>query len=151
MKGARRVHPNATMAHAPQGSAGFVEFEVPLPPRELSPNGRADWHEQMRAKATYRGEVALLCRSACNRIVWKPPARARVALVFGTAPARVPDGFYRPRDVPNAIAAFKAGYDGLIDGGAIQDDDGRRMTLGHTEIDPKRGPGVYVVVEAVSR
>ena len=74
--------------------------------------------------------------------------KARVSLTFCTKGGRA-EKRYQPRDVPNAIAAAKALFDGLTDAGLIVDDSARYMQLGTVEIDSKRGPYVVVHVEAI--
>lgn len=134
--------------------AGHIEFEVPLPPRGLSPNlngSKAHWARIMEARSEYRGTVKLLGVSQRNRTPgWTPPFLARVSLRFGIArgPLRS-DGFYRPIDLGNAVAAFKAGFDGLVDAGLLREDHAEAMELGRVTISREHGPGVLVRVEGL--
>jgi hypothetical protein len=56
---------------------------------------------------------------------------------------------YQPRDIPNAIAAFKAGFDGMVDAGLLVDDSSRHMEIGSVAIVSTRGPFVEVALEVV--
>jgi len=121
---------------------------VDLPPRDASPNGSHDhWTKAARARANYREIVGWQARAA-RPVGWVTPQLARVSLVFGTK--RCPgDDCYRPLDVPNAVSAFKGGFDGLVDANLLLDDRHTNMELGRTTIDPNVGPGVIVTVEAL--
>ncbi len=131
-------------------AATAITFEVPLPPRELSSNGsHGHWSRKSRAAKQYR----LACRFgalAATQCATAPEIvrceRVRVSYLFGIKDARKL-GLYCPRDVSNAIAAFKAGQDGIVDAGLIRDDSARYMELGTVTIDPKVGPFVRVTVE----
>lgn len=125
-------------------------FDVPLPPPELSPNARVHWGQRSRATAQYREMTGWLAKLARNRklgdIDW---AKCQVSLVFCTKGGK--GRFYQPRDEANAVAAFKAGYDGIIvDAGFARDDSAKFMEMGPVTIDSTRGPWVEVTIEEAS-
>lgn len=121
----------------------MTTFRVPLPLRELSSNGsHGHWTKEARARATYREEVAMEAR----RVGLAPAERVRVSLVFGIKGAKAIKR-YQPRDVANALSAFKSGIDGLIDAGMAPDDSRDHLELGRISITAKAGPWVAVTVE----
>ena len=96
-----------------------LTFEVPLPPKELSPNGRT--HFMVKAKRTreYRNTVAYAAIDARNRSnpkAWHLLDKARIDVTFV-----VPDK--RRRDKTNMAASFKAGLDGIVDAAVVRDDN----------------------------
>lgn len=125
-----------------------ITFDVPLPPRGCSPNGQhGHWSTTSKARRQYRAEVLIHALVAAG-----PHARAKesrkVSLLFGTKDGRKRRN-YQPRDVPNAVSAFKAGFDGLTDAGLLVDDSRTWMELGDVRIDNTVGPFVRVTVEAI--
>lgn len=144
----RPLEPQRPVAVAPGPAA--VRFEAPLPPKEASPNGQhGAWTTATRARRVYREAVGWSARAAKPR-GWVTPQLARVSLCFGTRRVKGGDEGYRPLDVPNAVSAFKGGFDGIVDAGLLLDDSYRCMELGAVTIDPRLGPGVVVVVEVVA-
>lgn len=128
---------------------GVLRFEVALPYRELSSNGgHGHWAAEARARSMYRAEVALVAGSAAINQRWDRPAVARVSLLFGIKGGRSVQR-YQPRDLANAVAAWKAGYDGLVDAGVLVDDSRQHMEVGEVLITAKNGPWVRVLVEAI--
>ena len=125
-----------------------IVFDVPLPLRDCSSNGdKGSWRKKSRAVKTYRQE------GWCAFTLDKPagyctPDRVRMSLVFATKGARRM-GRYAPRDISNALAAFKAAQDGIKDAGAMVDDDAAHCQLGSVTIDPGHGPWVRVTLEAI--
>ncbi len=123
-------------------------FDVPLPPRALSSNGaHGHWASKARAKAEYRETVSWLAKAAMLQTNW-PVAVAwprQVDLLFGIKGARK-EGRYQPRDESNALSAFKAGFDGMVDAGVVRDDSRRWMHLGETRITAEDGPWVRITV-----
>lgn len=100
-----------------------VTITIPLPPRILSPNrppmtvgGRIG---KAKAAKTYRQQAATAIRDAgVETFPWDHVTVS--ATVFW------PDR--RRRDTDNLVAAIKPAYDGLVDGGAVADDDPTHMT-----------------------
>ena len=127
-------------------TARAIVIELPLPPRALSSNGsHGHWSKKSREARDYRQECYVTALVNCGRL--RPTKRMRVSYTFGIKGARAA-GLYCPRDVSNALAAFKAGQDGLVDAGILVDDSARWMELGTVTIDATVGPFVRVVVES---
>lgn len=121
----------------------MTTFRVPLPLRELSSNGsHGHWTKTSRARKQYRAEV----EAEARKVGLAPADRVRVSLVFGIMGGRDAKR-YQPRDVANALSAFKAGIDGLIDAGMAPDDSREHLELGRISITAKAGPWVTVTVE----
>ena len=100
-----------------------VELDLPMPPRELSPNYRGHWGKIAGYKKSYRDHCLVLAKS----VMWRqkrlypkdgefPLALPVVAEVTFTFPDR------RRRDQDNALASLKAAWDGLVDAGLLADD-----------------------------
>ena len=132
-----------------------LTIDLPLPPRALSSNGsHGHWAWKGREARRYREECHLLARvsggisAQCVGFEYpmQYPKRRRVSYTFGIKGARA-GGYYCPRDVSNALAAFKAGQDGLVDAGILVDDSAKWMELGTVTIDATVGPFVRVTVE----
>ena len=117
-----------------------VIFTVPLPSRDLSPNGYKHWRKVSAARREYRAIVKLLASRVSRPETFDP---VMVSLVFCLKGVRA-TGLYAVRDVPNAISAWKAGFDGLVDAGLFDDDSAKHMALGTVTIDNTRGPFVEV-------
>lgn len=128
--------------------ADALVFEVSLPYRALGQNSRGHWRKKALPTAAYRQEVALIAASSIHEQQWMPPARATVTLEYGTKGGRTA-GRYQPRDEANAIDAFKAGYDGLVDAGVVADDSRKHLHIGGARISNTWGPRVRVMVEAL--
>lgn len=123
-----------------------LKFTVPLPPRALSSNGNkgGSWRKKANATKDYRFLVKLSTPMALR----KTADCVRLSLTFCTREARA-TGDYAPRDAANALSAFKAGIDGLVDAGMCPDDSAKHLELGAILIDSTRGPFVEVQVEAL--
>ena len=83
-----------------------MRIVLPYPPPALWPNKRPHWSAKARATRSYRQWAKLAANGA------KP---GRVHLIF------CPKPFGPAPDRDNAIAAFKAGFDGLADAMGIND------------------------------
>ena len=112
------------------GTEGRVyTVEVPLPPRELSPNTYRHWRAVSKAKKEYR----LDCYVAFKAAAIPTMGRIRVSLDFYNG--RIPGcDRYRPWDVGNAISSCKGLLDSLVDAGIVKDDSRRYMELGPVRI-----------------
>lgn len=93
---------------------------LPLPPAELSPNGRPHWRQKAAKTATYRTcakEAAMVAahdhRDISNTMPWEA-AYTRATFYHRDS---------RRRDRDNLLASLKAGFDGLRDAGLLIDDD----------------------------
>ncbi len=121
-------------------------FETPLPPRALSSNGaHGHWASKAAARKVYRATVFTHARNAARVIQWNGTRSVRVDLLFGIKGARG-EGWYAPRDESNALSAFKAGFDGMVDAGVVRDDSRRWLHLGSVEITAEDGPWVRITV-----
>jgi len=96
-----------------------ITFQLPLPPKECSPNWRGHWAVKAKAVKAYRTLTAAvaLTESDGDRPRWK---RAMSQLRFFFRDQRA-------RDADNLLASMKAAFDGLTDAGILADDAG----LGH--------------------
>jgi len=86
-----------------------------LPPKECSPNARVHWAEKAKFVAAYRLSTYYYASVEKRRQTWLAPDKAKVDVTFV-----VPDR--RRRDKTNLASAWKAGLDGIVDAGLIQDD-----------------------------
>lgn len=100
----------------------MIEFFIPLlPERALSPNGRAHYMAVARARKELRQATWIWARQA--RAAWHDPIDpARVTLTLQQTRKKPRDGYYRPHDRDNAMAALKPVFDGIKDAGLIVDD-----------------------------
>lgn len=114
----------------------------------------------MAKSVRYRAYLDLVRIEAINRaqcLGWATPERARINLHFGvkTVPKEARmyphklDRPYRPHDYDNAVAAFKAGQDGLVQAKVIRGDDFAHLEGGTITSDPKAGPWVRVTIEVL--
>lgn len=154
----------------------MLTFEVPLPPAALSPNHSVGSLGARLAKAkryeAYRDMVRMIALQAARETGWEPPERARISLLYGVRPVRGEraryghklDAPYRPHDWDNAVAAFKAGQDGLVAHpervdkrgvrwpavpGILLADDRQHLEGGSVTFDAAAGPFVRVTIEPV--
>ena len=97
-------------------------IHVPYPPPPLWPNKRPHWSQRARCVKNQRYETSLITRSSIAALPqWIPLRAAQINIVLhcpGSAP-----------DPDNAIAALKSTIDGLVDGGALSDDNQLTFTL----------------------
>lgn len=93
-----------------------VTIEVPIPPRSLSPNGRAHWHAKGRAKRVQRDTSRLAALAAMGRNPQPRWHEATSKVTWYAKAARWPDA-------DNAMGSLKAAIDGLVDAGVLIDDD----------------------------
>jgi crossover junction endodeoxyribonuclease RusA len=84
----------------------------PWPPRQLSPNARADRRAVAGIRAKFRADCGWCAKAAGVRQM--PPAPLHVDLTF-CPPDR------RPRDMDNMLSSFKAGLDGIADVVGVDD------------------------------
>lgn len=100
----------------------------PYPPAILNPNGRAHWSKRSPVAKAYRQECWALALAAGLHMLVVPAGPIRVRLDF------FPPDHVR-RDDDNAVAAFKAGRDGIAD--AMKVDDSRFATVAHFHPEPR--------------
>ena len=124
-----------------------LTFEVSLPYRELGQNSRVYFRKKARLTKEYRNEVCFWATQALEKVgSERPNERVKVTLEYGIKGGRA-IGRYQPRDEANAIDAWKAGYDGLVDAGIAISDAAKHMHNGGATINSKAGPWVRVTVE----
>jgi len=113
-----------------------IRIEIPaLPPREASPNWRGHWTARYRGMRDYKTLVAIRARQAMRANPTTQPlpaARIDTTLV-------VRDNRYI-MDGDNAIASLKAGIDGLVEAGILQDDKDIRVSPVFYDVDKTRAP-----------
>lgn len=136
-----------------------LTFQVPLPPRELSPNGRKHWAQKAGKVKDYRdtvrghARVAVALGESLSPTLW-PANRAAITLTFCLRDRPAPLGaldratHYHPTDPDNAQASFKAGLDGLRDAGVVIGDEWDRVALS-VAMTKERGPWIEVCVTAL--
>lgn len=129
-------------------------IEIPLPPKELSPNGgHGHWAARARATKAHR-EVAWW--KAFSVLTTNRMARCTTKAIISVEYrcSKGADG-YVARDVQNAIIALKAAIDGLVQGGILVGDSKAFLEWGRVELvttksDPRwlaKGDGVTITVE----
>lgn len=109
-------------------------FEIPFPPKHLSPNARVHFMALAKAKKGYRSECGWLAKAAN---IPAPVGRVRVRLEF----------YPRTRaayDQDNAIASIKAGIDGIADALGVDDSLFDLEPIFHSE--PVKGGKVVVTI-----
>lgn len=120
-----------------------VSFELPFPPRGLSPNSRQHWRVKASLAAQYRETCGWVGKETMQRYgltsPLEPPVRAEVTFVL---PNR------RRRDPDNLMASLKAAWDGLVDAGLLVDDRVGMFTPAYTgEVEYGRTGAVKVVLK----
>ena len=98
-------------------TSAVVELDLPMPPRELSPNYRGHYYAVARIRKEYRRDcrvfALMVMRRAKGEYPLAPPVVAEVTFTF---PNR------RRRDQDNALASLKSFWDGCVDAGLLADD-----------------------------
>lgn len=116
-----------------------MNIDLAIPPRILHPNARPHWAALARAKAKYRHQAEMVCRS----VMGPEPRRWEAATV--ACAWRFP--VRRKRDQDGLTSWLKAGIDGLVSAGLLLDDD-RLTWLPHTVEPCERGrEGVTLTVK----
>lgn len=108
----------------------MLRIELPLPPRELSPNARVHW--SVRNRATQEAKDLVVCAVLEQQARGKPLDHATVKLTF-IKPRR------GRRDKDNLIAAAKPYMDGLVLAGVIVDDNSDVIDTPEPEIIYQKG------------
>lgn len=112
-----------------------VHLMLPFPPKDLSPNARPNRWKKAATISDYREICRINGLEARDRktIALNAPVRAWVTFVCHP----------REWDQDNCTAAFKAGWDGIVDSGLIPGDS---PDLLHVETDVIKGPRAAVLV-----
>jgi len=112
-----------------------VYLALDFPPKDLSPNARPNRWKKSSVIRDYRGQCKIDALVARNRktIALKAPVKAWVTFVC------------HPRmwDEDNCTAAFKAGWDGIVDSGLIPGDSPSEL---HVETTVTKGDEACVLV-----
>lgn len=112
---------------------------IPMPPKELSPNGRTHWAKKarlVRAERMRACVLALSCKHAGYGFPWKS---ATVSIE-----ARYKTTVFADRD--NILASLKSTFDGLQDARIVTDDN--HFEIGKiTRIKDKENPGITITIE----
>ena len=113
-----------------------ITIILPFPPADLNPNRRPFWAVKAAAVKNYRHACKIKADEVRDRktITLKAPVRAVVTFYCGT----------KVWDQDNLTAAFKAGWDGIVESGLIPDDSSDKL---HVETHVVGGPKRRVVVE----
>ena len=144
-----RVETQSVHIELAKGASNSYTFRAPLPLRSLSSNGaHGHWTGAGKARQTYRNEVFVECLAAQTHPQRWEAQKVRVSLLFGIKGGRG-QMRYQPQDVSNAVSAFKAGFDGMVDAKLFPDDSRKHMALGTVVISERVGPYVEVTVEAI--
>lgn len=114
-------------------------IELPLPPRECSPNYQPRTEIGIRIKHA----KMMQWRDCCYLLMRGFPAMTRfpvtMHLEFYCAQDRGRnDGLYRPRDQDNALAAFKLAQDAIVKAGILPDDSCKHVINGRVNIYRKK-------------
>jgi crossover junction endodeoxyribonuclease RusA len=117
-----------------------MAVELPLPPKELSPNARCHYHAKARAVKEYRTTSAIYAREAMGR--YPAPhlesARIKATFLFETN---------RRRDPDNLLASLKPAFDGLRDAGILKDDNQiEHAPVDQTIVEKGMGEGVLLQI-----
>lgn len=113
----------------------YIEIQLELPPKELSPNARPHFMAKARLTKKYRSTAAMLARLKRPEKPWET-ALVQTTWYFKTN---------RKRDRDNLLASMKAAFDGLADGGVVGDDAGFVHLPPVIEIDKER-PRVVITI-----
>lgn len=97
----------------PTSTTEAITVTLPLPPKELDPNGRHHWRAKMAPKRRYRcgAMFAALKQGGFTQPLQR--ARVRIRYYHKTKTFKDPD---------NIIACLKTAIDGLTDAGVFTDD-----------------------------
>jgi hypothetical protein len=126
-------------------------FVPVLPGSALSPNARAHWSKKAAATTDLRVYVSTHVLADIRQRKWPglPLREARLNIEYLVCRMALgDDGYYRPDDGDNALAACKAGIDGLTDAGIWTDD--RVVTIGGldiVEVEAREAEGLAFTVE----
>lgn len=114
----------------------IFKITLGLPPRELSPNVRANWPAKARATRKYREYAWAVTLSKIGRRIAPQWKRATVQATF----------FFqtkRRHDKDNLLANLKPAFDGIADAGLVENDAG----LIHLPVEIVVEPGMWEHVE----
>lgn len=119
-----------------------LTITVPIPPVELSPNGRSHWATKARKVKVARKQGEHAAMFALDELKARPPKWA-VATI--TPMVYIKDRRSR-WDRDNIIGACKAYCDGIADAGIVKNDSGFRWADPVFNVD-KANPRIELVIE----
>lgn len=126
--------------------ADAITITLPLPPKQLSPNGRSHWRSKAKAVKSYRTRAA---EEAMVAAYENPEARRNMPWSHATIAIAYYHRTSRFADSDNIVASLKAGIDGLVDGGLLTDD--RDVTyLPVTRLVDGKNPRVEVTIQELT-
>lgn len=132
---------------------GVMSFDVelPLPPKELSPNARVHYMVRARATKQHRHDCYLVMLGAKPK-GWEGNSPIELDFVYRAFRGCGGAVF---RDCTNALSACKALIDGIVDAGVVPNDSKRWLSIGHFKLmttarEAKNCPGVFVRVRRQS-
>jgi crossover junction endodeoxyribonuclease RusA len=121
--------------------SGIIVITLPIPPKELSPNGR--FHHMVKARAVKRyrqaAHIVTVGELAGDRPKWKE-ATAQVRWYTKTK---------RRPDADNALSSMKPVWDSMQDAGLLDNDRGLTHKPIVFAVD-KQNPRVVITVEATN-
>jgi len=119
-------------------------FELPLPPKEASPNFHGHWRAKHKAVSAYRRACSSVLRDMITPafVPLEPPVKVHLDFYLCRSPDVFMrwgglfegDSFYYPRDGDNARASAKAAQDALIDAGFLKTDSNKTVQVGETRL-----------------
>lgn len=112
-----------------------VRLTLPFPPRALSPNARVHWAVKAAAVKDYRFACMVIAKNKGVRFTGAVKAR----LIFECGS--------RLWDQDNCTAAFKAGWDGIVDSRLLVDDSPEHLHVVETLVQKGTKREVRVLLE----
>jgi len=115
-----------------------LRIELPLPPKELSPNGGKKWnvHKINRITQKAQSDTIALVREQMSRGV--PLEQATVTVTF-VVPTRA------RRDLDNLISAAKPYLDGIVKAGVIVDDNWQAIEEVYPPVVYEKGKSMTII------
>ena len=111
----------------------MIEIELPLPPKQASPNNRAHWATTRSATTAYR-QMCATSYMIAKVPALKTPVKIHLDFYLCRTPMTLYCERYFPKDADNARASFKAGQDAMQDAGLIPGDSKRYVIPGETNL-----------------
>jgi crossover junction endodeoxyribonuclease RusA len=120
-----------------------IRFTLPIPQRELSPNGRAHFS----VKSRHVKEARLLAHVICHNAMVAAKLSKQTCWKKAVVTALVIRKDRRGRwDDDNFKASCKAYMDGVADSGLLENDRGLRWGIVESIVDKSKGPCVEFTV-----
>ena len=148
-KSPARAPLDARRASRPDSRVSYLDVQLPLPPKQLSPNATCHWAAKARATRLYRQA----CWAAFQQA--KPKGWTQVPIEIDVSYRCSAKAIgYAPKDIGNAISSLKAAVDAMQDAGVIPNDSKKWLAWGQVSLitrktDPAwlaNGDGVTVTI-----